>query len=364
MSQNYLIFISAARQLCGVEAFSRLLADRFGSRAETHVLDADVPRLVRALRGKDAVLFNFPIVGWKRKLLAPTLAALVTRLAGREVVVFLHEWLALDWKRRLVLAPVVVCASRLIFSAPEIAAEFSGTRLSRFAARDRQVAPIPPNILPAGAFTETDHSRALQSQRQAGRMILGQFGSIYPKKQSAVVLEIAAELMKRGQDVGVVFAGSFIRGFDNVEEDFFARVRDLGLSDRVVVTGYVAGEEELAAIFRQVDVFCYLFPEGLTSRRGSVLAAALSGRAVVVNAPSAPDALAHHGLFRRLIETGAIRLVPNRADIAAVAEAVLSSAHEPIAPLDAEAEMTELWREICTRIDGLRSMQSNGASAH
>lgn len=351
MSQNYLIFVSAARQLCGVEAFSRLLAERFGGRAQTHMLDANVPRLIRALRGKDAVLFNFPIVAWKRKLVAPALAGLIARLSGREVVVFLHEWLALDWKRRFVLGPVVLCASRLVFSAPEIAAEFSGTRLSRFVTRKRQVAPIPPNILPAGTAVETEHSRALQAQRQGGRLILGQFGSIYPKKQSAVVLQVAAALLQKGVDVGVVFAGSFIKGLDNVEENFFASVRELGLSGRVTVTGYIAGDAELAAIFDQVDVFCYLFPEGLTSRRGSVLAAALSGRAVVVNAPAAPEALSHHGLFQRLIETGAIRLVPTHADIAAVAEAVLLAAHQHVEPLDAEAEIARLWREICNRID-------------
>ncbi|KRA95532.1 glycosyl transferase family 1 [Devosia sp. Root685] len=351
MSQSYLIFVSAARQLCGVEAFSRLLADRFGARAETHVLDADLPRLARSLKGKDAVIFNFPIVGWKRRLFTPGLAAVLARLMGKDVVVFLHEWLALDWKRRIVLAPVVLLATRLAFSAPEIAAEFARTRLSRFVTRKRQVVPIPPNILPAGTTKETDISRALSAERRAGRLLLGQFGSIYPKKQSAVVLQVAAELVKQGHDVGVVFAGSFIRGMDNVEENFFASVRDLGLADRVTVTGYVAGDDELAGIFKEIQVFCYLFPEGLTSRRGSVLAAALSGHAVVVNAPAEAHALDHHGLFQRLIETRAISLVPTAADIPTVAAAVLAASREPPDPIDIAAAMAELWQSIGARID-------------
>ncbi|KFL29954.1 glycosyl transferase family 1 [Devosia riboflavina] len=351
MSQKYLVFVSAARQLCGVEAFSRLLAQHFGSRATAHVLDADLLGLLRALRGRDAVAFNFPIVGWKRRLFTPGLAALVARLMGKDVVVFLHEWLALDWKRRIVLAPVVLCATRLKFSAPEIAAEFAATRFSRFVTGRRQVVPIPPNILPSEKKVESERSRALSAQRRAGRLILGQFGSIYPKKQSAVVLQVAAELLRAGHDVGVVFAGSFIRGMDNVEENFFASVQELGLADRVTVTGYIADDDVLARIFAEVDVFCYLFAEGLTSRRGSVLAAALSGRRVVVNAPLAADALDHHLLFQRLIETSTIRLVPTDADIPTVAAAVLAAGSEPVEPFDVAREVQALWTSIGTRID-------------
>lgn len=351
MGQKYLVFVSAARQLCGVEAFSRLLAQHFGSRAATHVLDADLLGLGRALRSQDAVVFNFPIVGWKRRLFTPGLAALVARLMGKDVVVFLHEWLALDWKRRVVLAPAVLCATRLKFSAPEIAAEFAVTRLSRFVTGKRQVVPIPPNILPSETKAESEHSRALSAQRRAGRLILGQFGSIYPKKQSAVVLQVAAELLRVGHDVGVVFAGSFIRGMDNVEGNFYASVQELGLSDRVMVTGYIADDDVLAGIFAEVDVFCYLFAEGLTARRGSVLAAALSGRRVVVNAPLAAEALEHHVLFQRLIETSTIRLVPTDADIPAVAAAVLAAGSEPVEPFDVAREVDALWTSIGSRID-------------
>lgn len=351
MSQTYLVFVSAARQLCGVEAFSRLLASHFGARATTHVLDADLPRLAHALKDRNAVIFNFPIVGWKRQLFSPGLAALFARLMGKDVVVFLHEWLALDWKRRIVLAPVVLCATRLAFSAPEISDEFDATRFSRLVTRRRQVVPIPPNILPSETKTESEHSRALSAQRRAGRLILGQFGSIYPKKQSAVVLQVAAELLHAGHDVGVVFAGSFIKGMDNVEENFFARVRELGLSDRVTVTGYIAGDDMLAGIFAEIDVFCYLFAEGLTARRGSVLAAALSERRVVVNAPAVTAALDHHDLFKRLIETGTIRLVPTDADIPAVAAAVLAAGKEPAEELDVAREVEALWTSICTRLD-------------
>ncbi|WP_244465886.1 glycosyltransferase [Devosia soli] len=351
MNQRYLVFISEAAELCGVEAFTRLLAQHFGHRAKTHVLDGDLVALQKALADRDAVIFNFPIVGWKPKLFSPALAALATRVLGKDVVVFLHEWLALDWKRRIVLAPVVVLATRLCFSSPEIADEFSGTRLARFTTRKRQIVPIPPNIGSPAVPETTEHSLALAAQRRMGRFILAQFGSIYPKKQSDVVLKVAAHLIDEGHDVGVVFIGSFIKGQDRVEEDFEAAVHSLDLANRTTVTGYVDTDAELAAIFAEVDVFCYLFPEGLTARRGSVLAAALSGKPVVVNAPAYSAALDHHGLFQRLIAVGALRLVPANADVATVAQAVLDARQQGAEAFDAAAEIASLWTSILARMD-------------
>lgn len=344
MASRNLVFASRASELCGVEAFTRLLARHWGARLA--VLEAKPRTLLALLRDTDHVVFNFPIVAWKRLLLAPVLAALLARLMGRSVSVVLHEWLALDWKRRLVLAPVVLLATRICFSAPEIAGEFDTSPLARWATKDRPILPIPPNIVPLGEALPSAQSQALALERSRGRLVLGQFGSIYPKKQSSVVLEVAAHLVERGHDVAVVFAGSFIRGMDTVERDFFALAEKLGIRDRVSVTGYIGSEAELTAILRQVDVFCYAFAEGLTARRGSVLAAALSGRPVVVNAPLAKDGLDHHPLFQHLVETGAIRLVDNPAETAALAAAVLVAHTHPVRPIDASAEIASLWAQI------------------
>lgn len=351
MELRYLVLISDAEQTCGVEEFTRQLARRMQPRALMRALDGNLPGIVRMVRNADGVILNFPIVAWKRRLLSPIFVALVARIFRRDVVVVLHEWLALDWKRRLVLSPVALLASRIYFSAPEIASEFAGTRLSALAPHDRRLLPVPPNLLPPAATRPSRISESLSEQRRNGRFIIGQFGSIYPKKQSTAVLEVAACLLSQGHDVGVVFAGSFIKGMDNVEEQFFDQVRRLGLADRVQVTGYIAGEDELFAIFEQVDVFCYLFQEGLTSRRGSVLAAALSGKPVVVNAAERSDTLAHHGLFQSLLATHALRLVETNADIPTVAAAVLQARETAAGKIDFHREVESMWRVIAADID-------------
>ncbi|WP_159946008.1 glycosyltransferase [Rhizobium sp. 18065] len=349
--KNYLVFVSDAVQTCGVESFAGLLADRLGARARRHRLDFNLLSLAKALSGVDAAIFNFPVVGWKTKLVEPTLAALVAWLMRRKLVVVLHEWQALDWKRRLVLMPVMLLASRVCFSAPEIADEFAVSPVSKVTTKRRAIVPVPPNLVPPATLQPGSRSRALEAQKQAGRLIIGQFGSIYPKKQSTEVLAIAADLLARGHDVGIVFVGSFIKGMDNIERDFFELASRLGIRERVTVTGYVATDAELFAIFEQVDVFCYLFPEGLTARRGSVLAAGLSGRPVIVNAPRRGAALAHHGLFRRLIEHKAIHLVATDADAQAMADAVLEAWHAPAPRIEAGPELQRLWSEIVAVVE-------------
>jgi hypothetical protein len=99
-------------------------------------------------------------------------------------------------------------------------------------------------------------------------------------------------------------------------------------------------------------VFCYLFAEGLTARRASVLAASFSGKPVVVNAPRQRDALAHHGLFCKLIEGGAIRMVDTQADVNTMADAVLEASQSHLASIDAKAEVDALWGAVIDAVEG------------
>lgn len=343
-SKRYLILLSSASETCGVEEFARQLARRLPDRSGTWILGGGAARFFERLRGFDGIVLNFPIVAWKTKLVWPSLIALATRFKRKEVIVVLHEWKALDWKRRIVLAPVVALATRIIFSAPEIAGEFGRSPLSRAATADRRLIPIPPNLLAPPELRTSAVSELLRQQRDQGRIVLGQFGSIYPKKQSTAVLQVAERLIARGHDVFVVFIGSFIKGMDDVEQDFFRVVQAAGLADRVLVTGYVGDDRDLFAMFEPVDVFCYVFPEGLTSRRASVLAAALFGKPVVVNAPAREDALRHHALYQKLIDARVVRLVPTDANADTIADAVLDATTVPPGHVELESEIEGVWR--------------------
>ncbi len=114
--------------------------------------------------------------------------------------------------------------------------------------------------------------------------MIGHFGSIYPGKQPKALLNMCAILRQRGLKPLLIYIGSFIRGVDKVEEDFHARAAELGVTDDVIVTGYVESDHDVFGIFNEVDVFCYPLEEGLTARRASILTCVQSGRPVIVTA--------------------------------------------------------------------------------
>ena len=341
---NHLILISEATATCGVEEFARQTALHLGDRATTVPLGASLPEA-------DDLVINLPIVAWKKRLLAPITAAAEARLAGNQVTIILHEWADLALARRISYLPLLPSATRIFFSSPEVMAQFDATPLARVVTKRRSVIPIPPNFVVPDWIQSSALSDSLAVDRAAGRFRLGQFGSIYPKKDPLVLLEVAAELVRRGVDPRVAFIGSFVKDMGNIEGDFWAEVDRLGLTGRVEVTGYVQSAAELYGIFAEIDAFLYPLSEGLTSRRASVQAAALSGRPVVVSAPARADSLRHHKLLNALIAAGTLQLVPRTADIAVLADAVLATRGLPGRPLAASREIDAVWDDLLAALD-------------
>ncbi|MBL8569684.1 MAG: glycosyltransferase family 1 protein [Phreatobacter sp.] len=348
-STSMLVLVSDSATPCGVEAFARRLAETAGAR--THVLDTSASRLARALEGAQALILNLPVVAWKKRLIEPALAAAVARRRCADVVVVLHEWDDLDWKRRASYAPLLPLATAILFSSPEVAAQFAASPASRLATGMRGIVPIPPNLSRPAVTTATAHSARVAAEKAAGRLVIGHFGSIYPKKQSTAVLEVAAALRSRGLDVFCAFVGSFVKGQDRVEEQFRARAAELGLVDRMMVTGYVATDAEVFGILDTCDLFLYSFTEGLTARRGSVLACAMTGRPVIVNAPEKPGAFDHHPTYQRLIADGSLVLAQYDATPAALADAIVAArdARQPLGGVDVAAAWQDA-REAVERI--------------
>jgi glycosyltransferase involved in cell wall biosynthesis len=120
----------------------------------------------------------------------------------------------------------------------------------------------------------------------------------------------------------LAYIGDFIRGREDIEAIFARRIAELGLERNVLITGYIQSHDEVYAALRETDVLVYAFAEGLTSRRGSVLAALLSGRPVIVNRPENEFEFDHHPAFRQALTTEALRLVDAADDVAAYADAI------------------------------------------
>ena len=319
--------VSPSMAPCGVETFARGLAraeGELGLDSRVVAVDGrwgDALAIWRALAGAGALVVSLPVVAWKKALLAPLLALTIGRLRGARTIVVLHEWADLHPLRRAFLSAYLLFAQTILFSSPSVRDEFLSSPVGRLPFKPG-LAPIPPNIAPPKARRRSPAVDRIEAERARGRLILGHFGSIYPKKQSTFVLDVAQALRDLNRDVFVVFLGGFVKASDNVEERFFAHARKLGLEGSIMVTGYVESDAEIFAMFDAVDLFVYSFAEGLTSRRGSVLTCLESGRPVVVNAPKRDGEFDHHRVFRGLIADGALQIVPTSAAPADFARAI------------------------------------------
>jgi glycosyltransferase involved in cell wall biosynthesis len=350
-----LFLVSPSTTPCGVETFARHLARSW--RAAGH--DAQQipilgrPRELRdvwrALASSETLVVNAPVVAWKHVLLVPLLCIMLARLRGRKVVQVLHEWSDLDPRRQFVLSVYLLFATHVLYSSPTVRDQHRGNLLARVLPAKTGLVPIPPNIaLPSKALDDPMKPRheavvKLAAARTAGRLVIGHFGSIYPRKRSDRILEIAAELKRRGHDVLLAYIGEFVRGSDDIEAIFARRMRDFGLTGDVLITGYIQSHADVYAALQETDVLVYAFAEGLTSRRGSVLAALLSGRPVIVNRPPSNAEFDHHPAFRQALSTRALRLVDNAEDVAAYADAIEAAQDggEPSATIDFD----QCWRD-------------------
>ena len=350
------LFLGAGPQMqCGVGQFTRLLCETTealepGScttltltRSEGSAVD-----IWRAVATARSVVCNFPIVAWKRVMFRPLLALAIARLRRRHVVLIQHEWAGLHWLRRITYLPAVLLADTIVMFSPLVRRELARDPLVGWAVKKCVMAPLPPNIEAPATTADSKLRQQLAAARQSGRLVVGHFGSIYPRKQPNALLDICAILKQRGLKPLLVYIGSFIKGIDRVEEEFHARAAELGLTDDVIVSGYVASDHEVFGMFEEIDAFCYPLEEGLTARRSSVLACAQSGRPVVATGPAEPDEFDHHPRFKALIDRGAVVLVPRDASDEVYADRIVLALKSP--PVQTPFDFDGWWQDAARAV--------------
>jgi glycosyltransferase involved in cell wall biosynthesis len=354
-----LSLVSDAHAPCGVEHFARMLAARLADRTpaghDTMVLTGqpgEMAVLRRALKERDTLIVNVPVVAWKRKLVSPLRAMATARRSGVHVLLVLHEWADLDWKRRLSLLPALRLADRVLVSSPLVRDGLSSDRASRLMREAAGLIPIPPNLRAPDAWPQTPLSRQLGRLAATGALLIGTFGAIYPKKQPTAVLDIVAALRAQGRDAHAVFVGDFVRGGSiDAEAGLAAAAAERGLTGKTTVTGFIGPADELFAALSSLDVLVYDFAEGLTSRRGSVLAAMQSGRPVIVNGPRRADEFDHHPTYRRAIASGALTVLPPAASAAAFADAIVAAVARGT-HARAEIDFEAAWSDAVDAVSG------------
>jgi glycosyltransferase involved in cell wall biosynthesis len=350
------LFLGAGPQMqCGVGQFTRLLGETIEQLAPGSCTTLTLTRrqgsladIWRAVGSAQSVVCNFPIVAWKRVMFRPLLALAIARLRRRRVVLIQHEWSGLNKWRRLTYIPALLLADTIVMFSPLVRRQLAADPMVGWTAQKCVLAPLPPNIEAPAGIADSKLRQWLAAAREAGRLVIGHFGSIYPGKQPNALLAIGAILKERGLKPLVVYIGSFIRGVDTVEEEFHTRAAELGITDDVIVSGYVASDHEVFGLFSDIDAFCYPIEEGLTARRASVLACVQSGRPVIVTGPAEAGEFDHHPRFKELIDRGAIVLVTRGSDEDVYADRIVSALKWP--SVQVPFEFDAWWRDAAEAV--------------
>lgn len=250
--------------VCGVGDYCQQLVTYLAHRQDCHceVLRPSGQLLLRWLRlwpsRPHVAIFQYPTAAYGASLL-PHVFVMLARLLGWRVLVVLHEYSSLGYKAKIASGLFGLFAHRLVFTT-----EYEGARYAAFRAK-HAVIPIGSNIpqaLPSAAIRHND---------------CVYFGIIAPGKGIESFLAVAAELPR----YRFVLLGALSPLFADYGRAIVSQAQALGCS---VQLGLPA--DGVATVLSASKVALLPFPDGISPRRGSALAAMLN-RALVLSCPPA-----------------------------------------------------------------------------
>lgn len=135
--------------------------------------------------------------------------------------------------------------------------------------------------------------------------LLSYFGLLHESKGVEVLFRALARLLEEGERVKLLMVGGKIGTSDPTTTEYAHRMealgRELGLAERVLWTGYVEDEEASANLLAS-DICVLPYKDGISLRRGSLMAALAHGLPIISTRPGIQ--------VKELVEGENIVLVP------------------------------------------------------
>lgn len=217
---------------------------------------------VASLRqNKDRVVnLQYPTMGYGTSLVPHLMMIYAVLFLHKKLYITVHEYSQLGWKGKMALQFLFWFAKNVIFTT---SFECELAHKHGLASRKGQVIKIRSNI-PAAK------SRPMKERQWH----LGYFGYIRPLKGLEEFLPVAEQIRQAGKNVYVM--GQTQPQYKDFYEPFLNRLKQKGItyiSDR--------SAEEVAAVLADTRMMYLPYPDGLSERRGSFLAAVVNGTAIV-----------------------------------------------------------------------------------
>jgi glycosyltransferase involved in cell wall biosynthesis len=190
----------------------------------------------------------------------------------------------------------------------------------RYGPRNLELFPIGSNIAP---WTLPGYDREAWRGRWgigAGEVLLCYFGFLNESKGAETLFRALARLVGDGQPIKLLMIGGKVGSSDptNVAylQEMEALIAQLDLTDHVLWTGYVDGPE-VSASFWSADICVMPYGDGVSFRRGTLMAALVHGMPIVSTYPRVE--------VPEIVEDENMALVP-AGDVAALAGTIFELA--------------------------------------
>jgi glycosyltransferase involved in cell wall biosynthesis len=215
------------------------------------------------------------------------------------------------------------------------------------AGQARHLAKIPIGSNIEGRSLTPDQRQARRAQLGYGEtdLVLGYFGFLNRSKGGLILVETLGALVQAGLPAHLLMIGEEVGASDPTNYTYLqevkGRVAALGLAQRVQWTGHLP-DEAVGRDLNCVDVLLMPYLDGLSLRRGTLMAGLANGCAIVTTHPQAPTP--------ELVDGRDLLLVP-AGDAQAAAQAVQRLHHDPSLAQGIRAHARTAshqfhWREI------------------
>ncbi len=164
--------------------------------------------------------------------------------------------------------------------------------------------PADPHLIPIGSNIHPQAPRGYDRRQWRHNLgvadeetLLCYFGFLTATKGGETLFHTLSELLRRGLPVKLLMIGGQVGDSDPTNRAYLERVKalgqELGVTDQVLWTGYMASEH-VSASFWAADICVLPYRDGVSYRRGTLMAALAHGVPIVSTEPRVPmDTLVH-----------------------------------------------------------------------
>lgn len=210
--------------------------------------------------GDRTINLQYPTMGYSTSLIPHILAICAVLLLGKRLYLTIHEYSMLGWKGKAAINLLFLFAKDVVFTT---SFELDCARKYNPWMRKGQVVKIRSNI-PASI------SRPMNKRQWD----VGYFGYIRPLKGLEEFVDVAEKLLQSGKRVYVM--GQVQPEYEEFHRPLLQQLKEKGIAYLGNCT-----QEEVAQQLANTKIMYLPYPDGLSERRGSFLAAVVNGAAVV-----------------------------------------------------------------------------------